>query len=160
MTLAIQFTDNAIVFDDGKIAFGCVESCIYCIAKSTPDTIEVTISGVTNGTCEGCDAANGTYVCERAACPGGQAGCCWIYTKPSPACGSKLSYLVVLLEPSFGIWIEVDWCDTLNYVHMRWLMKLSDSFVDCGFVDLNVTPLTYYQATCNPTSASCVVTAL
>jgi len=98
----IQFNDKKILFVDNKIAFGagCCCDAIECTccdpSDDVPDELQVTISGLSDNTCDDCDDLNGVYILPVSVDPVfSPAVCIWKYVFSSEVCG--VDYIAVIL---------------------------------------------------------------
>jgi len=86
-------------------------ACSFCTSGTTPETISVTISGVTDSYCDACSTLDGTYVLTKTAAD----PCVWDYSTPifTQQCGvynppsSRSWYLKIFATLSGGWQFEI-----------------------------------------------------
>ena len=119
--------------------------CQYCEAEGTPDSIEVTIAGITGA---GCTNYNGTFVCDRlSGYP--YYDCVFQYVAPG---GWHIS--ISILQTSVTVVLVIS---LISYIQWQ-IYPRGDS--SCEFSDANV-PFAYSWGTsCNADNSTCLVTSI
>lgn len=128
----------------------------YC-PGGTPSEIEVTIAGVTNGTCSYCASRyNGTFICSS---PLEQHNNCeWLYTFDSPNCTNGEIMFVSKYRSDFGN----NWgCTIGDSSHSYYVLIFyrTPDFSGCYPDDFQLTSK-YTTAACGATAATCYINAL
>ena len=143
-----------------------VEPCCLCDLGSTPEQIEVTISGVVEGSCGSCADINGTYICTRGSgdgggyCSGLGANCTFFYAGPTK-CITTGDVYVVLWGSSGNLYIWVYFGLFIVGPALSWLKNLGSWPRSCNFIDEEITVgLNVGSVPCDHTGSTCKITAL
>ncbi len=98
--MGIYFYEGGILFNSGDIAFhedcccgDLLENCSFCSSGVAPKQLEATIAGVTNNTCTGCAAFNGTHVLDNVF--QGGTWCQWCKLLAQVSCPSAHGLAIV-----------------------------------------------------------------
>jgi hypothetical protein len=133
-------------------------SCTCCQSGTVPDTIPLLISGIGNGSCQGCGSVNGSYSLRYVS------GCLW-QAEPRlvQICGLSMSV-------SCSLEITCDGTDTIITVHFLLFWRapeLAIDFVkvvtgkpiDCtqDIQGLYAGNVIYSSGTCDGSSAACTI---
>ena len=155
-------TDADCCCDSGGGTHACFGTCVG------PDSVQVVISGVTNGSCGSCSSMNGTFVLAYNGiyASGGYGGCWYIYDRGSQLCGDKCRYLHVHLYSYLLGSISVTWnfdAAIPGIISGAPYMQWADFGVTLDCPGMSSYSVPYWDdlgAGCNPTSATCLVTSL
>ena len=142
----------------GKFKFDpCGECCCEnCTGGSLPDSVSVTLNGVSDGSCGNCESYDGTYVLERTAIDtfGNPRSCLWQYKFPDPQCSYKYlqfwagNYLT-------GWWGVVLWLTSTDRV----IWRGGTVPVSCDF-DAADVPFYSNGTQCIGSGATCTITSI
>lgn len=137
----------------------CGTPCPVCTNGTMPQTIQVDVSGVTNGTCSDCNDLNATYIV--AVDSAGASKCTWGYLFPANICfsvpvtdpGFDACHLDVLVPGLAFTIVQVG-------TDLSWNNTTSPGRNDCDSWNLfSLSPSTN-TTVCDNSSSTCLVTTL
>jgi len=154
MTLAVQFKDGAVVFDDEKVAFGCPGVPCNPCSGDTPKQFRLDFVGLITRYCMAgkCEAANGSYIVTQSE----SNACVYWYFFPgypsSPPCWGSYIRLIIGSGSASVVW-------NTGSTYIVWFG--SGWSTDCTSWSLQNVPLdTDIFCNCNGWSSTCKLTAL
>lgn len=145
----------------------CAEGCPHC-SSSTPQQLQVVVSGVTNGSCNQCSNLDGTYICTLAgqtgSPPPGVGACLWDVSIP-PVCGPALPFDLVRVSigtdnmPGQPHYILVTLRTAAGGSFLIFLRRYG-TLPDCAALSGESLPFWQTDGKCQGHAATCTVTAL
>jgi hypothetical protein len=83
-------------------------SCILCDTGEMPQQVQVTVSGITDGSCGDCTYWNATFILEaEGQVSNSPATCRWTYTDPSPNCSGNFGIITLQLINLAGDFLQI-----------------------------------------------------
>ncbi|KKN80839.1 hypothetical protein LCGC14_0326460 [marine sediment metagenome] len=130
--------------------------CGYCTG-STPLTIQMIISGITDGSCGSCNGFNETYILTAGTGAGACSGCCfWWYDLAPTICGVAAIYALVNASDEIRV-LGMNTCSGTR----RWGFKKTSADMDCAsWNSYSIPPDGHFLDQCNTSAATCLLTAL
>jgi hypothetical protein len=131
----------------------CSNPCVSCaVGTSAHNTVQVIVSGITNGTCGTCTTLNGTYILTQTAAN----GCIWDITVPI-VCARY-----VVISSTLGAGTVTGLIrNSLGNNFLRWGPVSNAGFNNCDWSSFSITnPNNSGVVDCNNSAATFVITAL
>ncbi|MCL6504181.1 MAG: hypothetical protein K6T86_15975 [Pirellulales bacterium] len=145
----------------------CAAGCSHC-AATTPQQVQVVVSGISNGTCSQCPGLDGTYICTLSGQTGGpppQVGAClWDLSIP-PLCGPTFPFDLVRMSigtdnmPGQPHYVLVTLRTAAGGSFLIFMRRYA-SLPNCAALANESLPFWQTDGKCQGAGASCTVTAL
>lgn len=164
--LRFESTTNKLVFSQAagnKLVVECdaVFECDYCTSGTAPESMQVAINGISNGSCSDCTNLEGTYVVPYV---GADGACQWTDEFTKTLCSTSQGIVVsVFVNPPTGgnVMLSVTISPQTSGQPQTFRWDSGNTIdIDCQFSAQSVTYESGLTTNCDWTSASITVTAV